>query len=852
MATYVLTLSDAQANLETVGGKGMSLARLAQAGLPVPAGFHITTEAYRQFVAQNGLQSGIEDALRDLILDDPVLLDRASGEIGALFAASPIPAEIVDAITAAYAPMDTVPVAVRSSATAEDLPDASFAGQQETYLNIVGRSAVLEAVKKCWASLWTARAIAYRARQGIDPGEVALAVVVQKLVFADASGVLFTANPINGSRDEAMITAVWGLGEALVSGAVTPDTLVIAKAKQKVLRRETAQKLLMTVRTTGGTRDEAVPTSQQTRAVLSNAKAAELTRMGQKIEALYGMPMDIEWTLAQGRYAIVQARPITSLPEAPLTWTVPGYKSFLARGSFAEFLPDPSTPLFATLALPLAQEASQAMMRDYTSIKQEDSYVIKPVNGYVYIGMHFTLPLIFGYLWATITMTPKIMRDANARWKAAREAYARVDTDWKDRDVKQLSPGELLAGARALFSATAVYYTVLQSGVIPAASFSEILFARFYNSLVKKTGDPAPETLLFGLDNHALRAEKCLYDIALWVKQQPSLAEAFQACPAQVLWLEMQSEAEDSPWRSLRERFTAYLRDYGAVLYDLDFAKPLPADDPVPLLDAVKALISGAGRNPYERQQFAIEQREEAVERIAARLGAWKRKWFLKLLRWAQDTAPYREDGIALMGLGYPTLRRLLGELGRRLTGAGVIATADDVYWLEAQELDGLAESMSGGVTLDDHAARVEERKQRWQVFRRAQPPTTIPEASFFSRMLVHDNPHGTSTIKGIGASAGKVTARACVLLGPEDFHQLQPGDVIIAVTTTPAWTPLFARASAVVTDIGGPLSHSSIVAREYGIPAVMATGSGTRLIKSGQIITVDGGAGLVMLPQSN
>ncbi|OQY36344.1 MAG: hypothetical protein B6243_03380, partial [Anaerolineaceae bacterium 4572_5.2] len=211
----------------------------------------------------------------------------------------------------------TVSVAVRSSATAEDLPDASFAGQQETYLNISGAASVLEATQKCWASLWTARAIGYRARQSIASEGVALAVVIQEMVFADAAGIMFTANPLNGKRDEALINASWGLGEAVVGGAVTPDSLTVSKPNGRVIQRENAEKQMMTVRTESGTEEQPVPDHLKNKVVLNDEQAVELARLGTKIETLYGMPMDIEWTLAEGEFAIVQARPVTALPPAP-------------------------------------------------------------------------------------------------------------------------------------------------------------------------------------------------------------------------------------------------------------------------------------------------------------------------------------------------------------------------------------------------------------------------------------------------------------------------------------------------------------------------------------------------------
>ncbi|MEW6242038.1 MAG: PEP/pyruvate-binding domain-containing protein [Chloroflexota bacterium] len=270
MKSFVLPLPDSQATLETVGGKGMSLAKMINAGFPVPNGFHITTEAYRTFVASNGLQPRILAALADVDASLPATLEAVSASIGSFFADASIPTNIASAITDAYTALphpnpspsgrgargEGKPVAVRSSATAEDLPEASFAGQQETFLNIRGEDDLLDAVKKCWASLWTARAIAYCIKNNIDQNTVALAVVVQEMVNAEAAGILFTANPINGRRDEMVINAAWGLGEAIVGGLVSPDTIVAEKATGKVKSYEVAEKTVITVLTEKGTREE--------------------------------------------------------------------------------------------------------------------------------------------------------------------------------------------------------------------------------------------------------------------------------------------------------------------------------------------------------------------------------------------------------------------------------------------------------------------------------------------------------------------------------------------------------------------------------------------------------------------
>jgi len=844
MSTLVLKLADLQATLEIVGGKGMSLAKLTRAGLPVPGGFHLTTEAYRRFVSENGLQPRILAALKGVEAADPTTLEPVSQAIGGWFAEGRIPAEIVEAVTAAYAglqPLSAVSVAVRSSATAEDLPGASFAGQQETYLNLRGPEAVLEAIKKCWASLWTARAIAYRANQGIDPESVALAVVVQELVLAEAAGVLFTVNPVNGKRDEMMITATWGLGEALVSGAVTPDTLTVEKATGKLIHRETAAKQVMTVRTETGTCEVPVPDSKKKKAVLTDKQAAELAALGRQIEQLYAMPMDIEWTLAGGKFAIVQARPITALPEPPLEWPLPHPKAVMARGSFAEFVPEPISPLFATLAVPITRESTLKMMFEM-GMTEKNSYLFEVINNYVYVGFMFTPKILWQMVKMTFAMTPRVIKTSEQKAVVAREKFGAMVQKWQPREAVKLTPSELLAGVREIFGMTAEFYNMAQSATIPLSLTSEAVFGKYYAVLVKRQGDPQASTFLFGAENQALRAEKALFDLAAWAKEQPELVDYLTCTPAENICHELGVAAR----ADFSTRFGAFLSQYGHAIYNLDFAEPIPLDDPAPLVETLKVYLSGKN-NPYERQQAALRHSQQATEAISKRLDPLRRRYFLKLLKWAQDTAPLRENSIADLGLGHPQIRRLLGEFGRRLVEGGALTRADEIYWLEAQELDELARQLENGEKLESFSTQVEKRKAKWQSMRHVTPPNTLPMVGWMSKFYA-DNEQTGNVIKGFGASAGQFTGRACVMLGPEDFAKLQPGDILVAGITTPAWTPLFARASAIVTDIGGPLSHSSIVAREYGLPAVLATGIGTRRIKDGQTITVDGTAGLVTL----
>jgi len=853
MKSLVLPLSDPQAVLETVGGKGMSLAKLLRAGLPVPDGFHITTEAYRQFVAANEIQPKILTALKDVDPALPASFETASGSIRGLFEHGVMPAGIGDAITEAYHVVgeDTAIVAVRSSATAEDLPGASFAGQQETYLNVHGTEEVLAAVKQCWSSLWTARAIAYRIKNNIDQSTVALAVVVQEMVFADAAGILFTANPITGNRGEVVINAAWGLGEAIVSGAVTPDTVTVDRRRGKVIRRETAEKKVMTIRSVSGVSDAPVPDRLKRKAVLSNAQAAELARCGAQIESMYGMPMDIEWTLANRKFAIVQARPITALPPEPVRWIRPLPKGIYARGSLCEHLPNPVSPLFGTLGIRMVNIPTKAIGEMALGIGG-GGYQYHAINGYVYLGMVLTWREWLAMTKATTTLLGPILKTSHETWLSARRELIDAIAVQDEKNAASLPSSALLEGARELMQAVGKFYTVIQASTLPAASSSEIVFTRVYK-LVSRKGDPKAETLLFGLETEPLRAEKSLFDLGMWTRERPILRDFTLHTPAVDLAAALQAESPPAAipaadWDEFKNRFGNYLKEYGHTTYEFDFMNPTPAETPVVILDALKMYIEGKGSDPYARQRDASRQREETLERIRSRFKLIPNRWFDKAVNWAMRVGPDREDSIADLGMGHVTVRRFLSELGRRFALHGAIEKYEDIYWLLEDEVNELVSLFERGGKLPDHMAHISERKARWHERMKLIPPAMLPETSIWGRMLPWNRNTTGSVLTGVASSAGRVTGTARVLFGPEDFQKMKQGDVLVAVTTTPAWTPLFTMASAIVTDLGGPLSHSSIVAREYGIPAVVSTGIATRRVKDGQVITVDGGAGIVSL----
>jgi pyruvate,water dikinase len=887
MKIYILPLSDPRADLETVGGKGMSLAKLANAGLPVPGGFHITTEAYRQFVAANGLQPKILSALKEVDTSIPTTLETASAMIGQFFAQAAIPVEISDAIRVAYEGLrprtedgrlslpvrglpSTISVAVRSSATAEDLPDASFAGQQETYLNIRGEDALLVAVKKCWASLWTARAIAYRIKNNIDQKAVALAVVVQEMVNAGAAGILFTANPINGRRDEMVINTAWGLGEAIVGGLVSPDTVVADKATGKVKTMDVAEKTVITVLTESGTREEPLNDARRSLQVLKEAQVTELVTIAREIEGFYGKPQDIEWCYADGRFYIVQSRPITALAEAPIEWAPPDPKGTYMRTSAADLMPKPLSPLFRTMGIPAQVEQMQPLGKRLLGpepVLATDYFT--SVNSYAYMNAAISPRSWWWILTGMLPAYPRLLRRLVPIWREElHPEYQAFVASKKDLMPADMSAGELWHETQELANAAAYYICGLMFATMGASAGSEGLLTQIYNKMARQEGDPDAITLLMGWDNIPVRSEKSLYDLATWAQENDELARYLLETPtadlaAQISPLPVGRVPERVEGRGVRDfsefasRFKAHLEKFGHIVFQLDYAEPLPRDHPEMLLENIKMYLRGEGSNPHERQQASEQKRIQTAETMLNRLKGFKRWAFTKALNWGQSMAEVREDALAEIGLAYPGMRELLRELGRRLVLAGAIQHADDIFWLEKVEISICVAKLERDQVLDNLAHLVEKRKAFNERVGQITPPPMMPMKKRVMGIKTDtfiaqtEESQSGNVLKGVATSVGKVTAPARVIHSPEDFNQMRPGDVLVAGATTPAWTPLFAMASAVVTDIGGPLSHGSIVAREYGIPAVMGTGIATRRIQSGQVITVDGAKGEVILETS-
>jgi pyruvate,water dikinase len=805
----VLPLHSQKASLATAGGKGANLSQLVRAGFPVPAGFLVSTAAYRAFVQDNDLQQQIVTKARSGAGTD---FEAVSAAIRQLFERANIPSTVAAAIQQAYAALypagkAPIPLAVRSSATAEDLPGASFAGQQETYLNVRGEQALLQAVKRCWSGLWTARALAYRAGLGIDPATVSLAVVVQVLVLANAAGVLFTANPLSGARDEIVIDAAWGLGEAIVSGLVTPDHLIADKATGAIKQVVVADKSVMTAPTPSGTEERAVEADRRRARVLDAAQVAQLVRLSSAIEAHYATPQDIEWCLAGDQVWIVQSRPITTLPPEPVRWEspLPGAKWFKDLQA-AEWATEPLSPLEATTTFATMVAARQRKLPD-----QPLPWSVL-VNGWLYLRADFqVLPFAVHLVGIVLMSIPAGVLNGHRRVQRTWPKQLTMLDQLTRTDPSQLSDASLQAHVDRLLEALGWWWWEVSWDAAVAVVGEQ---------LIGKLGVPHlanPAVLFRGNDSLLLEAERAL----------------------------RQAAATGS--------VEAYLARFGHFMESADPIHPTLRELPE-LLAQYLAVARQSEMGPDERLRRTRSARAEAEVLVRALRGprGGLSRWVLGV---GQGYAAHVDDAVFHFQRVLALLRATFLEVGQRLARRAAVERAEEVFYLEQAEL---------WAPPVDLATRVTQRRLLRESHKRLAPPPFIPSLSdpawakdlqldkqVFSMMMFGRGTQerdGRRVLVGAPGSPGRARGTARIIAGPGDFHRFQPGDVLVAHTTTPIWTPLFSIASAAVTEVGGPMSHAAIVAREFGIPLVNGALDATQVIVDGMFVVVDGSAGLVEL----
>lgn len=860
--------------LGEVGGKGANLGEMARAGFPVPEGFCVTTAGYRAFVAP--VEDAVMTHLDGLDPADLGALRRAGQAVRDLMARCALPEVLAEAITAAWHKRPVRQAyAVRSSATAEDLPNASFAGQQDTYLNVIGLAALLAQVKNCFVSLFTDRAILYRIQNGFSHRQVALSVVVQRMVQPELSGILFTADPITENRTVCSIDASFGLGEALVSGLVSADLYKVDKAHHLIVTREIATKTRAILSVAGGgTQTVDLPPEQQTRAALTDRQVLDLAELGARIEAHYGQPQDVEWAIEGGRIFVTQSRPITSL--YPLPRVAPGDGSqhiFLslshlqvmtdampplaisiwkyfppiglnAAGEF-RYLQDVGGRLYADLSpilrhplgrrvvtrfLGLADQLSQAAVRELAGRPafRAQGPRFNPLTLVRQLRRQAIRVPGFLLLWAP---------PADTAFEVTRQmdAYVRqVRRDLHDpaRDHAQ----RLEAALDAL------------RGVLPVAGawVPQMIAGMVAQRQLHRLAGPENAALVTDIErgvegNVVTEMNLALGDLADLARQSPQVLDAL-ADTARPVAQRLAGVRALPGGAGFLAALDEFLDTYGARgPSEIDISRPRWHEDPASLVQMITGMTAQTAPGAHRRHYAALTAAADLAARaLPARIGWHKRGLARRFIRVSRAFMPLREHHKFLMIQVLAEVKTLLLDIAQDFAHRKIVAQAGDLWFLTVPEL---RDALSGRVT--DLRDLADERRAAHAVHARKAPPRVMTGAGEIPRPSLSSIGAPNGALIGSPVSAGVYSGVARVVRDP-GVETLAPGEILVAPFTDPGWTPLFVNAGALVTEVGGLMTHGSVVAREYGIPAVVGVPEATMRIKTGDRLRVHGDAGYI------
>jgi phosphohistidine swiveling domain-containing protein len=880
----IIPLDAPDVPFELAGGKGASLVRLIRSGFPVPGGFVVTTAAYRDYVAANNLGRFILQMANATPARDPVALEAASEAIRDRFALGHIPASLSRELRATYGALEisSIAVAVRSSATAEDLPELSFAGQQDTFLNVVGEEALLRAVVDCWSSLWTARAIGYRARSGIPHEGIALAVVVQSMVQSEISGVLFTANPLSGRRLETVIEAVRGLGDALVSGRVKPETYVVGPSGDCGLPIADCELSI-----------ENRSASLGPASLLPDDTILTLVAVGRQVETFAGWPQDIEWAWADGQLWLLQARPITSLYPLPEGMPSEPLQVLVSFGAVQGIL-EPITPLGRDVICGALAAVANLFDRD-GRVNHATQRIAVSAGERLFLNI--TGAMRHGTARRITRAVPSFVEPAlgqamAALWDDPRLAPAsggiRPRTLWRlapvllpvvrrfiaglaRPDTGREQAKRAIEGVVARAEARAATVSTLAEGL---ALFDEVLealpqalFGRWFPAfapgmaalnLLMRLSAPIPGGRALALEitrglphNVTTEMDLALWDVARAIRADPAALTRFRASEAPALAADLLGRRLP---RTAREPLERFLARYGMRgVGEIDLGRPRWREDPTPVIQAVRSYL---GIEDPEQAPDAVFARgaasaAKAIERLCGELRAQRRGWArARLARWAarrvRALAGLRESPkfaiVRVLGI----LRESLMAAGQELAVAGVIPAAGDIFFLRLDELYGLAAGGENALA-SDLRETIAVRRERYasEMRRRQIPRLLLSDGQAFYEGMASPEEAGEGVLVGSPVSPGVAEGPVRVILDPCGAS-LAPGEILVCRGTDPAWTPLFLAAGGLVSEVGGLMTHGAVVAREYGIPAVVGvTGATTRLV-TGQRVRVDGTGGRV------
>ena len=860
MGLYVMGFEEIdQTQVAVVGGKGANLGELSRIeGIRVPAGFCVTTDAFGRITADAPSIDDRLDRMARLNPDDRETIRALSAEIRRSLEGIAIPDDVVAAITPALARLgEQAAYAVRSSATAEDLPTASFAGQQDSYLNVVGRAAILQHVSLCWASLFTERAVTYRLRNGIDHRKVRMAVVVQQMVFPQAAGILFTADPVSSNRKVASVEASFGLGEALVSGLVNPDVYQVRDG-EIIARAVAIKQLAIQASPAGGTHEQAIEPELQQQPALTDAQVLELARLGRRIEVHFDTPQDIEWCLVDDCFEIVQSRPITTLFPIPAAGDRENHV-YISVGH-QQMMTDPMKPLglsfwqmttprpmseaggrlFVDVTRGLGSPASRASLLEV--IGRSDPLLgdaletILERDGFIpSLPDECPAGSPVGGGFDPIEADPAIVTEMIGR---SQESIAALKRDIRARSGSALLDfilTDIQELRRLLFDPQShqVFMTAMEA--------TWWLNDQLETWLGEKN---AADTLAQSVP-HNVTSEMglALMDVADAIRPHPDVV-AFLENAEDEGFLDELPRLVGGP--EARAAIQAYLDQYGMrCAGEIDITRPRWSERPITLvpmiLGNIKNFEAGAGERRFEQgRQEAWKKEQELLERLRALPdGELKAAEVKRMIDRVRTFMGYREYPKYGMVSRYFVYKQALLEEADRLVQAQVLRDREDIFYLTFQEFHDVVR------TNDVDYELIRRREDAFRSYQVLTPPRVLTSDGECIAGAYRRNDVPAGALVGLPVSAGTVEGRARVILDMAEAD-LDTGDILVTAYTDPSWTPVFVAIKGLVTEVGGLMTHGAVIAREYGLPAVVGVEHATQLIRDGQRIRVHGTEGYV------
>ncbi|MBO9152534.1 phosphoenolpyruvate synthase [Chitinophaga sp. GCM10012297] len=862
MNKYVLFFRETdRSKLMITGGKGANLGELSGiAGIQVPEGFCVTTEAYKKITANNPELARLLDELTHVEVEEREKISQLTAKIRTVIENISIPKDISEEIAGALAKSgEKEAFAVRSSATAEDLPTASFAGQQDTYLNIIGLPSILEHISKCWASLFTERAVTYRIQNGFDHRKIQLSVIIQKMIFPQVAGILFTADPVSSNRKVLSIDASFGLGEALVAGLVNADNYKVRDGKITGIKIP-AKKLAIHAMKDGGTKEVQIAPEQQETQALTHDQILELARTGRKIEAHFGCPQDIEWCLADDTFYIVQSRPITTL--FPIPEINDGENHIYLSVGHQQMMTDAMKPLglslwrltaarpmypaggrlFVDIAKELASPAREViidvagkndpLIKDALLTVVERGDFSSPAPGENQTPGGKKLPDFKVQIEYDPTIVAELIGNARAALEELKQSIQTKSgvelIDFILEDIRQLT-NRNISEPRSF----GVFMTAMNASYWINEKMEEWLGEK---NAADKLSQSVPNNVTseMGLE---------LLDVADAIRPYPAVTDYLQHTKDDG-FLDKLPQFEGG--QKIRDVILAYLDKYGMRCPgEIDITRTRWSEKPLTLLPLILSNIKnhepGASKRKFEQGlQEAWQKEQDLLTRLQQLPGGEEKAAETKrMIGLVRNYIGFREyPKYAIIGRYFVHKQALLKE-AEKLVQARVIREKEDIYYLYFEELREVIRTRQ----LDERIIR--KRKEEQKSFEKLHPPRVITSdgeiiAGAYKRK---DLPAGA--IVGLAVSSGLVEGRARVILNMENAR-LEDGDILVTAFTDPSWTPLFVSVKGLVTEVGGLMSHGTVVAREYGLPAVAGVENATRLIKDGQRIRVNGTDGYV------